>query len=183
MENPNILINTPTMSKLVIAWDLDGTLFDSSHRIKFNDDGSFDLDYWIANCVEEQIFKDEALPLLELFYEFQKTGFTQIAVTARDICAADLKFFKSKNMDFKMILHRADSHDLDHVLKDQKLKEFFSANGMIPYMAYDDKEENLAIFDKYGFRTFQALYMNEKLKSSSYADIKDVKPSMFSKTP
>jgi len=178
----NILFPGNPMNNLVIAWDLDGTLFDSSHRVSFKEDGSFNLEAWIENCTEEQIFKDKDLPLLSLFYEFQKTGFTQIAVTARKMCKADYSFLKSKGMDFKMILQRADSTELDHVLKDRKLKDYFSVNNLIPFMAFDDKEDNLKIFDKFGFRTFQAVYMNEKLSKNSYLEIKDLRPSMFSKS-
>jgi len=81
-------------------------------------------------------------------------------------------------MNFKMILHRKNSLELDEVLKDQRLQDFFKDEGRIPFQAYDDKQENLEIFDKYGFRTFQAKYLNEVLKKNSYSEI-DVKPSHF----
>lgn len=176
----NILFNQSLVEKLVIAWDLDGTLFDSTHRVRFNEDGSFDLDFWVENCVHEQIFQDADLPLLALFYEFQKTGFTQIAVTARKLVQADKDFFAHKGLNFKMVLHRENSLDLDHVLKNEKLQQYFEVNNLIPFMAFDDKEDNLKIFDKFGFRTFQANYMNEKLRKGSFDLIRDLKPSMFS---
>ena len=167
-----------TVRKLVIAWDLDGTLIDSSHRVRFTDTGDFDLDHWKRNCVKEEIFKDSLLPLADVFYEYQKTGFTQICVTARDMTEADFEFLRFHNMNFKMILHRKNSEELDEVLKDQRLKDFFAEEGRIPFQAYDDKNENLEIFDKYGFRTFQAKYLNEVLKKNSYQEI-DIKPGSF----
>jgi len=174
----NILVqNKNPMSKLVVAWDLDGTLFDSQHRVKI-EDGKFDLDYWIANCTEEQIHKDKLLPLTDLFKEYSKTGFTQICVTARVINEHDLSFFKKHGFEFDMILHRSTSSELDQILKSRKLNEYFSQNEMIPFMAFDDKQENLEVFDKFGFRTFHAEYMNEKLETGSYQEMKK-RPAEF----
>lgn len=159
------------LQKLVIAWDLDGTLIDSSHRTKYTEDKKFDLEYWINHCTEEYIMKDKMLPLSDVFYEFQKTGFTQICVTARILNDSDYMFFNKHNLNFDLILHRENSTQLDHILKSDKLKSFFELNNYVPFMAYDDKEENLQVFDKYGFRTFQAIYMNEKLKINNYKDL------------
>ena len=165
------------ISKLVIAWDLDGTLIDSSHRQRVKN-GKFDLNYWLEHCTEEFISKDSLLPLSQIFYEFQKTGFSQICVTARNLCEADYKYLENKNLNFDMILHRENSLELDEVLKNKKLQEFFKQEGLIPFQAYDDKEENLKIFDKYGFKTFQAQYLNQILKKDSYQEI-TFKPSDF----
>lgn len=66
---------------------------------------------------------------------------------------------------------------MDEILKDKKLNEFFEESGLIPYIAFDDKDENLDVFDKYGFRTFNAKYMNEKLKIGKYN--KEIKPKHF----
>lgn len=158
------------LDKLVIAWDLDGTLIDSSHRCNITE-GKFNLNYWIDHSTEEFIMKDKLLPLSDIFYEFQKTGFTQICVTARVLNNADYAFFKKHNLNFKLFLHRENSNDLDSILKSQKLKDLFQFNNYVPFMAYDDKEENLVVFDKYGFRTFQALYMNKKLEINNYKDL------------
>lgn len=169
-----------SMSKLVVAWDLDGTLIDSSHRATFKENGDFNLEAWIEDCTKENIFKDSLLPLSDLYFEFKKTGFTQICVTARQMTQHDFDYLKANGLEFDMILHRQNSNELDQVLKDKKLNEYFSQRGYLPFMAFDDKEDNLKIFDKYGFRTFQAIYMNEKLNSSSYEEISEIKPSFFS---
>ncbi len=166
-----------SVKKLVIAWDLDGTLIDSTHRVQYLD-GKFDLDHWVANCTKEMIFKDTLLPLVEIYREFKKTGFTQICVTARKFVPADFEFLRFHGLEFDMILHRKDSNELDHILKNQKLQDFLYKEGRIPFMAYDDKQANLDIFDKFGFRTFQAVYMNEKLKADSYKEV-TFKPSQF----
>ena len=168
------------MEKLVIAWDLDGTLIDSTHRVKFKEDGEFDLEEWIKSSEDkDSVFKDTLLPLSNVYFEFAKSGFTQICVTARNMTDIDFEYLSSNGLYFDMILHRGDSLELDEELKSRKLQNFLKAKGRIPFMAFDDKEENLKIFDNYGFRTFQAIYMNEKLKKDSFSDIKDVKPSLF----
>jgi len=166
------------MQKLVIAWDLDGTLIDSSHRVKFNN-GVFDMDHWLKYHNDiDTVGKDSLLPLVDLYREFSKSGFTQICVTAREMTEADFIFLEKNNLFFDMILHRGDSHELDSELKSRKLDNFLSAKGRIPFMAFDDKEENLEVFDKYGFRTFQAIYMNEKLKKNSYSELEGIIPSL-----
>jgi len=158
------------IERLVIAWDLDGTLIDSSHRATFID-GEFCLKSWIKDCTEENIMNDSLLPLYEVYQEYKKTGFTQICVTARAMNKEDFDYLAKHGIEFDLILHRKDSQELDEVLKDRKLKEYFSDTGRIPFMAYDDKEENLEIFDQYGFRTFQAKYLNEIMKKDSYSEI------------
>jgi len=159
------------MDKLVIAWDLDGTLIDSSHRTKVVD-GKFDLDYWLANCTREKIFQDSLLPLAKVYFKFKETGFTQICLTARDMNVYDFQFLESHGLEFDALFHRADSKELDEVLKDKKLKEFLKEGGRIPFQAFDDKEENLKVFDKYKFRTFSASYLNIILREDSWRDIK-----------
>lgn len=166
------------MSKLLVAWDLDGTLVDSSHRVKIDENGKFDLPYWIERCIPEYINKDKLLPLAELFHSYKEAGFTQICVTARIMSDADREFLKNHGLDFYMILHRADSMELDCVLKNTLTEEFLAKTDLIPFQAYDDKQENLEIFDKFGFRTFHAAYMNKKLGCNGYSET-NFKPKDF----
>lgn len=182
MENPIIYypeLQDNKMKKMVIAWDLDGTLICSKHRSSLKEDGTFDLEAWRAKCIPEFINQDTLLPLADAFFENQKTGYTQIAVTARDMVQADFDYLKSKGMHFDMILHRKNSDELDEVLKNKRLQDFLNKEGRIPFMAFDDKEENLAVFDRYGFRTFNAKYMNYKLAATSYEEIAGIKPKDF----
>ena len=153
-----------SMQRLVIAWDLDGTLIEpSKERIKITN-GVFDIDFWISHATEEFIMKDKLLPLSEIYYAYQKAGFTQICVTARDMGAADKKFLKEHNFNFDFMLHRENSKELDHVLKSKKLSEFFHRYGLIPFEYFDDKQSNLEIAEKFGFRTFHATYMSQLLR-------------------
>jgi FMN phosphatase YigB (HAD superfamily) len=153
------------MQQFINIFDLDCTLIDSSHRI--NEQGDYklglDLDYWIENSTYEMIMKDKLLPLMDLYREFEKTNFTNIAVTARDMNASDFEFLERNGLHFHMVLHREDSKELDHVLKEKKIQELFDKGNYIPFCAFDDKEANLEIFRKFGFRCFNALELNKQM--------------------
>ena len=172
------------LSNLVIAWDLDATLIDSSQRHRYNENGDFDLDYWIEHAhKEEYVNKDTLLPLFGVYDSFRRAGYSQICVTARVMSPADYKYLEDHGLYFDKILHRGDSLELDHLLKSKSLQDYFNADGKIPFMAFDDKQENLEVFDKFGFRTFHAEYLNRKISldgstMNSYGDI-DFSPADF----
>ena len=44
-------------------YDLDGTIIDSSHRARHDENGKLDLDHWKRNNTKENIFKDDLLPM------------------------------------------------------------------------------------------------------------------------
>jgi len=166
------------LAKLVIAWDLDGTLIDSSHRLRYKENNELDLDYWTENSLNMDIVrKDSLLPLVSLFQAYKNAGFTQICVTARDMRENDYRYLSENGLIFDMILHRNDSKDLDNLLKSKKIKDFLTEENRLPFMAFDDKEDNLEVFDSFGFRTFQAIYMNKKLERKSYSELSDISPS------
>jgi len=149
--------------RFVNVFDLDCTLIDSSGRINStgNVEDGLDLDYWIDNSTPERIMEDKLLPLIDVFHEFKKTGFTNIAVTAREMTSGDYEYLKHHNLHFDMILHRGDSKELDHILKEKKLDKLFAESDLKPFLAFDDKEENLEIFKKFGFTCINALDINK----------------------
>lgn len=153
------------MKRFVNIFDLDCTLIDSSHRLNEFGDVSqgIDLDYWIKNSTYDKIMQDKLLPLVHLFKEFQKTEFTNIAVTAREMLLPDYEFLKMHGLDFTMILHRGSSTELDHVLKEKHLMDLFESGDYLPFLAFDDKPENLEVFEKFGFKCHNALDLNKKL--------------------
>lgn len=167
------------LKKMVMAWDLDGTLLDSSHRISFKKDGSFDLDYWVKHSHLAK--QDTLLPLYHMYKEFEKTGFSQIAVTARVMGDADWETLMQYKLNFDLVLHRGGSQDPDGELKKKSLTDYLGRDGKIPFLAFDDKEENLKVFDEFGFRTMNAGFLNKKIAASSYEEIKGLKASMFSR--
>lgn len=153
------------INKLVNIFDLDYTIIDSSHRAnKFHDyHKGVDYEFWVQHLSLENVMKDKLLPISELLKEFGKTSFANIAVTARSMYAPDYEYLKRHGLYFHMILHREDSRELDHVIKEKKLTELFENGDYIPFLAFDDKEENLKIFEQFGFKCFNALEFNNKL--------------------
>lgn len=182
MNNDLISFLSPAFTKkILVIWDLDGTLIDASHRVRFDEKGNFDLDYWVSHSVPSEIAQDKLLPLSSIFYGFSKTGFTQILLTARIMSDADFAYLRKHNLTFDMILHRETSKDLDEVLKSKQVQDFLAENDLIPFMAFDDKQENLEVFDKLGFRTIHAGYLNEKLKIGKFSELQGLLPKQFVK--
>lgn len=133
----------------VIAFDLDGTLIDSSHRWR----GC--IHDWVKNCTPEKVMQDTLLPLTEIYHLLKEDGYSLIAVTARVMSDADYYFLQKHDLIFEEVLERGGSDESDHFLKYNLLQDYFSRNeGKKPLLAFDDKPENLKIFEMFGFKTY-----------------------------
>jgi hydroxymethylpyrimidine pyrophosphatase-like HAD family hydrolase len=154
------------MEKHIIAFDLDGTLIDSTHR----QNGT--LSYWIENNSRENIFKDTLLPLTKAYFHFaqQKTekNYLLICVTARTLSKHDFDYFEEHQLHFDHVLYRKTEQDQllkDHELKHKKLKNLFKRLNKkqthIPLYAFDDIQENLMVFEKLGFNSIDAKVANK----------------------
>jgi phosphoglycolate phosphatase-like HAD superfamily hydrolase len=140
----------------VVAFDLDGTLIDSSHRYN----GC--LNHWIKNSVREHIMNDSLLPLVDFYHLVRESGVKVIAVTAREMKPDDYYFLTYHGIVFDHILHREDYVGPDFALKDIRLSEFFSNFNYQPLVAFDDKPENLKVFEKHGFKVYNAEDINKE---------------------
>jgi len=69
---------------MIIIFDLDGTVIDTSHRYRNKPCGAIDLDYWFANSTPEMIAQDRLLPLADSMRLFYQQGHTIVICTARD---------------------------------------------------------------------------------------------------
>lgn len=143
----------------VIAFDLDDTLIDSAHRTRVVD-GKFDLNYWREKSTWEYISQDTLLPLYFDYLNYKRAGYTVIAVTARQMSEDDYRYLDEAGLSFDFILERKDSLELDAVLKDKALQSFFQQQGLVPYLFFDDKDDNLKIAEKYGFRPMKSQFFN-----------------------
>jgi FMN phosphatase YigB (HAD superfamily) len=153
------------MKKLLIIFDLDGTLIDSTHRML---DWNFHskeecIKYWTTHNIPENCHKDKLLPLVEVYRELRKTQHTIVALTARTLQFWDYEYFKNNDLVFDAILHREDSLELDHIMKENHIQKLLKQN-YVPYLAFDDLEANLKVMQKYGFITINAKHMNENLR-------------------
>ena len=72
---------------------------------------------------------------------------------------------KANGLMFDEVLHREDSLELDHILKDKLLDNFFKKTFKFKGFAFDDKQQNVEVFKKYGFHTYNAENLNELLKA------------------
>ena len=102
-----------------------------------------------------------------------KTGFTVIGVTARIMSDADFQFLKKHDLNFELVLHREDSLELDSLLKSKRLQEYFKKSNKLPFIAIDDSQANLEVFDRFGFRTFHAKYLNSKLLCGGLEELQE----------
>lgn len=163
--------------KRVIAFDLDSTLIDSSHRCRTTPDGQFDMDFWKANSVWEEIQKDTLLPLYFDFLNYKEVGYTVIAVTAREMSDADYRYLDEHGLHFDLILSRGNSKELDDVLKHKLLENFFKEENRTPYLFFDDKDDNLEVASHYGFIPVKAQFCNLTALVKDYHAIRNVRPT------
>ena len=49
------------------------------------------------------------------------------------------------------------------LLNSNKLQELFDSGKYLPFLAFDDKDDNLTVFKKFGFKCFNAIQFNKKL--------------------
>ncbi len=132
-------------------YDLDGTVIDSSHRRKFDENGNLRLSYWRSHNTRKDIFGDSLLPLAK---HMKKKMLDNIVIicTAREISQNDLDFLEVNGIRYDHIISRPKGVNLaDHVLKYHQLKKFLRDN---PYLLdrrkimYDDSIENLKEISK-----------------------------------
>ena len=91
---------------MIILWDLDHTVIDSSHRQCTLPNGNLDLAHWKQNCTPEKIARDSVLPLAATMrHTFANS--TQAICTARVMSSADIQFLKLHNLPYHALMSRA----------------------------------------------------------------------------
>lgn len=89
-----------------VIFDLDGTVICSKHRAITKEDGSLDLENWLANCTQEKIFGDSLLPLAKSMRMMYAAGHTIIVCTARTAGVHDFAFLEHHELRYHHILYR-----------------------------------------------------------------------------
>ena len=151
-------------------WDLDGTVIDSSHRYSTLENGDIDLPRWIADNTRANIEKDTLLPLARLMRSNYQQGDIVIICTARVLGVWDHCFLAENGIKAQFILSRALGDNRgDAEMKRAKLFALF-ADLKVPFARwtrnctiYDDNTTVLAMAEKYGIRTRDAVQLNLQL--------------------
>ena len=141
------------LSPRVVIYDLDGTIIDSSHRIKLHENGSLDLEHWKANCTKDQIFKDDLLPLYWQLVSDYKAGHYVVLCTARELTKYDYEYIHSMGIYYDKIISRPKGNTtVDHVLKKSQLQYFWNLKPFKNLFKsfYDDNPNNLKAINSIG---------------------------------
>ncbi len=140
--------------ELLIIWDFDGTIIDSSHRARHNEQG-LDLAHWKAHSTREYIMADRLLPKYEMMRRLHHEGVYQIGCTARELSKADWEFFFLVGLDryLEKIISRPIGDETEaHILKQKQLQPYFN---LAPFkdkikIFYDDNAMNREALENLG---------------------------------
>ena len=150
----------------ICIYDLDGTIINSSHRAKYDEQGNLDLDHWKLNSTKENIFKDDLLPMYWQLRNDYENGNIVILCTARELGKWDLDYIHSMGIYYDYIYSRPkDNPTKDEILKKAQLRHFWNFKQYRKYRKYfyDDKIENLREIRKLGnVDTINARIWNNK---------------------
>ena len=108
----------------ICIYDLDGTIINSSHRSKFDENGILDLEHWKANNTKEMIFEDSLLPMYWQLRSDYINGDIIVICTARELTKWDWEFIHSMGIYYDYVISRPlGNNTQDHLLKRNQLKE------------------------------------------------------------
>lgn len=94
-----------------LIFDLDGTVLDSSHRYKANEDGTVDLAHWRTHSTPRHILQDRPMPLANLWKQALREGVTIVVSTARVMKSADFEVLRKHGLYAHFILSREGEED------------------------------------------------------------------------
>ena len=115
------------LSPKICIYDLDGTIIDSSHRIKLHDNGSLDLEHWKQNSTKEMIFQDNLLPMYWQLVADYKEGNIIVICTAREFGKYDWEYLYSMGIYWDYVISRPSGiNTVDHILKKNQLRHFWN---------------------------------------------------------
>ena len=137
----------------ICIYDLDGTIINSSHRAKYDENGILDLEHWKRNSTKENIFRDELLPLYWQLRADYENGNIVVICTSRELGKHDLEFIHSMGIYYDYIYSRPkDNPTKDEILKNAQLSHFcyFKEFRNLLKLFYYDNIENLRQIRKMG---------------------------------
>lgn len=117
---------------MIMIFDLDHTVIDSTHRQLTRPDGSLDLAHWREHCTPAMIARDTLLPLADVMRRYYAEGHTVVVCTARVVGDADMAFLAANDLKFHYFLSRDGEFDNrpDARLKTELLNTWATAQGL-----------------------------------------------------
>jgi hypothetical protein len=133
---------------MIIIWDIDGTICDSSHRMPWNPN---------KRPTSEQIMLDQRVEELYLLFKFlgSKSCIKNIILTARSECDRNItvKWLKENGFDYDDLITN-DKSENDVVFKTRALLEIKKKNKEF-IIAIDDRDDIVEAFRDIGICTLQ----------------------------
>jgi FMN phosphatase YigB (HAD superfamily) len=160
--------------KVTVIFDLDETVINSSHRTPNNDDGTLNLQAYIALHTPENVAKDVLLPLARTMQRLIAEGHKVAIITARDMAACDYEYLAANGIKPKHIYSRDKAGKKHYRMRDgeykvewiRRLPKTLLANHII---MFDDAKPVKSALRKLGIVCICGIKVNKKLdKLSSY---------------
>lgn len=131
---------------IVPVFDLDGVIFDASHRIPLNADGSINLEKYRVNSTLENIMADKLLPLAAVLQFCNLTARPYHVATARVVCAGTQLLFDKYNIKPQKIISRQGEEDTreDWLLKTDGFLNCFDPLELKTLALIDDNLHNVS---------------------------------------
>ena len=148
-------------------YDLDGTIIDSSHRARHDQNGKLDLDHWKENNTKEKIFQVELLPMFWQLVADYKNGDYIILCTAREMGKWDYEYLALMGIYYDKILSRPTGEmTADYKLKKRLLNPYFNLKPFqnIAKYFYDDNTSNLLAISDMGATCCNAREWNKNFR-------------------
>jgi|SaaInlStandDraft_4_1057021.scaffolds.fasta_scaffold133250_1 hypothetical protein len=165
-----------TKTNNVIIFDLDGTIIDSSARMKFDNAGKEILEYTIRDATAMTMRDEDKILALKAVYDeamlIEQTKV--ICITARGLGMREptFEYLDKFGLKFDDFLDRGTFAGGDAVLKNALLEKYCLENPNTNFIAgFDDKLENLEVFKKYGMKAIDANIANNLILDGKYDDV------------
>lgn len=164
-------------------FDLDRTVLDSDHRLKYKPNGDLDMKKYRELQTFENIKKDSVLPLGHIMQEFIRDRKEVGIVTARKMIKADYIMLRDNFIKPNLICARDKIHLVKHLshcvvehfkMSDDEykriwfkhIKDSFSLEEYDIFM-YDDNESVLQAASEEGFYAINAIHLNNIISGAS----------------
>lgn len=144
------------MHKKTVVFDIDGTLADYRHRIRFLEGPEKDWDAFFDGMSDDGVFQ----PVCELLWMFYRSGTNVVFVTGRpERFRAVTKDWLARKLSIEVkdenLLMRPDrNRRADVVIKAEALAEL-EARGMRPFLAIEDRGRCVKMWRSHGVTCLQ----------------------------